>query len=58
MIGKDTFYRDLRRDNTGAIALVKNEYLYEKTKYIDIAYYYVRDLRKRNLIKVSYVPID
>ena len=58
IINKDAFCGNLRKNNTEAIALVKNEHLYEKTKYIDIVYYYIRDLRKRNLIKISYVPTD
>ena len=58
MIGRDAFCGDLRGDNTGAIALVENGHLHERTKHIDIAYHHVRDLRKRNLIKVSYVPTD
>ena len=58
IIGKDAFYEDLRKNNTEVITLVKNGYLYERTKYIDIAYYYIRNLRKRNLIKMFYVSID
>ena len=58
MIGNDASCGNLRGDNTGAIALVENGHLHERTKHIDIAYHHIRDLRKRNLIKVSYGPTD
>ncbi len=44
------------RDNQAILALVKDAYIYERSKHIDIAYYYVRDLHKSNRIRVNYVP--
>jgi len=38
---------DIRGDNQEAIALAKNLYLTERSKYIDILYYLIRDLQKR-----------
>jgi hypothetical protein len=46
---------DTRGDNQGAIALTKNPHLTERSKHIDIAYYYIRDLQERKRVSVSYV---
>ncbi|CZS94184.1 uncharacterized protein RAG0_04240 [Rhynchosporium agropyri] len=45
-------------DNQGAIALTKNAYLNERSKHIDIAYHFVRDLAERGRLKVDYIPTD
>ena len=37
-------------DNQAANLFVKDAYISERSKYIDIAYYYVRDLYNKNLI--------
>ena len=42
-IEKDSTVRILA-DNQGTIVLAKNLYLYERSRYIDIYHYYVRDL--------------
>ncbi len=47
----------IRADNQGAIILAKNPYLYKRSKYIDISYYYIRDLKERKKIKIIYVLI-
>ncbi len=39
------------------IVLVKNLYLYKRLKYIDISYYYIRDLKKQKKIKITYISI-
>jgi glutamyl/glutaminyl-tRNA synthetase len=65
-------FRDLRRpeyireskkvymlgDNQGALALTKNLHLYERSKHIDIYYYYVRDLVERGKAFVEYILTD
>lgn len=43
-IGKDLRLIDIRGDNQGALALIKNLYLHKKSKYINIYYHYIRDL--------------
>ena len=58
IISKNAFCGNLRKNNIKAITLIKNEYLYKRTKYIDIVYYCIRDLRKRNLIKIFYILIN
>jgi hypothetical protein len=47
---------DIREDNQGALVLVKNPYLHERSKHIDICYYYIRDLAEKNLLEVIYIP--
>ncbi len=48
---------EIRADNQEAIILVKNVYLYKRSKHIDISYYYIRDLKERKKIKITYVLI-
>ncbi len=55
-IGADPKTVEIRVDNQGAIILVKNPYLYKRSKYINISYYYIRDLEERKKIKITYVP--
>ena len=49
---------ELKGDNNGVIALVKNRQVSERSKHIDIVYYYIRDLQKLEKINVSYVPTN
>ena len=55
-IGKDMNTVQILRDNQGAIALVKNPHLYERSKHIDICYHFVRDLAEQGKLKVTYIP--
>ena len=48
----------LKEDNNNVIALVKNRQVSERSKHIDIVYYYIRDLQKLEKINVSYVPTN
>ncbi len=45
----------LLKDNQVVLTFVKNVYIYKKSKYINIIYYYVRDLCKINCICVVFV---
>ena len=45
----------IKGDNQTALALVDNKYIYNRSKYIDVNYYNIRDLYERNLIIVSFV---
>ena len=56
LIGKDSYCVDIRGDNQGALALVKNPQLYDRLKHIDICYYFIRDLEAKGKIRVSYIP--
>lgn len=49
---------ELKGDNNGAIALVKNRQVSERSKHIDVAYHYIRDLQKHGKINVNYIPTD
>ena len=43
-IGNDLYTTQIKRDNQGALALVKNLYLHDQSKHIDIQYHYIQDL--------------
>ena len=45
-------------DNQAANLLVKDVYISERSKHIDIAYYHVRDLYNKNLIQLDYIPTE
>jgi len=45
----------LIRDNQATLAFTKDVYIYDKLKYIDITYYYVKNLCKSNRIRISFV---
>ena len=58
---KDKAYKSasptqIKGDNQAALALVGNKYIHDRSKYIDVNYYNIRNLYKRNLIIVSFVP--
>ena len=45
-----------RGDNQAALSLVKDSHVHERSKHIDVAYHHVRDLYKKNLIRIEFVP--
>jgi Reverse transcriptase (RNA-dependent DNA polymerase)/gag-polypeptide of LTR copia-type len=47
---------DMRGDNQGALALVKNPHLHERSKHIDVCHHYIRDLAEKKKLRVTYVP--
>ena len=49
---------DTKGDNEGAITLAKNPHLTERSKHINIVYYFVRDLQEKKRVGVSYVLTD
>jgi hypothetical protein len=42
-------------DNQGALVLVKNPQLYKRSKYIDICYYFIRDLAEKGKLNVEFI---
>ena len=38
------------------MALVKNPYLYERSKHINISYYFIRDLAEKRRLEITYIP--
>ena len=55
-IGNDPYAAKIKGDNQGALALVKNPHLHERSKHIDIQYHHIRDLEARKRIAISYIP--
>jgi hypothetical protein len=55
-IGKNPTNVQIKGDNQGALALVKNPHLHERSKHIDIQYHHIRDLEEKKKITVSYIP--
>lgn len=49
---------DKRADNQGALALVKNPYLHERSKHIDVSYYFMRDLETQKRFSITYIPTN
>ena len=43
-------------DNQGALALVKNPHLYERSKHIDISHHFIRDLAEKRRLEITYIP--
>jgi len=43
-------------DNQGALALVKNPHLHERSKHIDICHHFVRDLSEKKRLEITYIP--
>ena len=46
----------MHRDNQGALALVKNPHLYERSKHINVYYYYIYDLTEKKKLEIKYIP--
>ena len=57
---KDNFnvIMKLKNDNNNTIALIKNRQINERSKYIDVVYYYIRDLQKHKKVNVNYIFIN
>ena len=43
-------------DNSSAIDISKNPVQHSKTKYIEISYHFIRDLVKRKIVCLEYIP--
>ncbi|ESZ92706.1 hypothetical protein SBOR_6918 [Sclerotinia borealis F-4128] len=57
-VADDGFAIEMKRDNQGTIALVKNAQLTDRSKHIDVAYHHVRDLNAKGKVNISYIPTD
>ncbi|OBW64777.1 MAG: Nucleotide-diphospho-sugar transferase [Aureobasidium pullulans] len=42
-------------DNQASLSLVRDAHTHERSKHIDVAYHYVRDLHRRNRINVEFI---
>ncbi len=45
----------LINNNQATLALIKNAYINNRLKHIDITFYYVKDFYKNNCIRISFV---
>ncbi len=45
----------LKKDKQASLMLIKNAYIHERSKHIDIAYHHIRNLHKKNQISVNFV---
>ncbi len=45
----------LKKDNQASFMLIKNAHIHERSKHIDIAYHYIRDLHKKNQISMNFI---
>lgn len=43
-------------DNQGALALVRNPHLHERSKHIDVCYHFIRDLAEKKRLRIDYIP--
>ena len=48
----------LNCDNQGAIALVRNPVFHQRTKHMDVRYFFVRDAQQDGLIDIQYVETE
>ncbi|KAI1000283.1 hypothetical protein K3495_g7917 [Podosphaera aphanis] len=55
-IGNDPGLVRVLGDNQGALALVKNPHLHERSKHIDVCHHHIRDLFERRKLDVTYIP--
>jgi hypothetical protein len=56
-LNKDLRLIKIKSDNINLLILVKNPYLHERSKYIDICHHYTRDLAKQGRIRLIYILI-
>ena len=49
---------ELKENNKSIIYLIKNAYLNNRSKYIDVAYYYIRNLQQKGRINIDYIPSE
>ena len=46
----------INEDNAGALFIVNNAMVGQRTKHIDTRYHFVRDLVEENVLKIIYIP--
>ncbi|KAI0996955.1 hypothetical protein K3495_g11229 [Podosphaera aphanis] len=58
LIHKNGFTVQMFGDNQGALALVKNPQIHERSKHIDVCYHFIRDLAEKRRLHISYIPTN
>lgn len=56
LVGENGSCVAMKGDNKGAIELIKNSILHERSKHIYIQYHYIRDLYELDRITIDYIP--
>jgi len=56
--GKDARCIRLYGDNQSSLALAENPELHQRTKHIDVKYYYVREQVTEGLVDLWYIPTE
>ena len=51
-------YIKIYRDNQGSLALTENPELYQRTKYIAVKYYYLREECSKDVVRFWYCPTE
>jgi hypothetical protein len=49
---------NLYKDNQLSLIFIQNLYIYDRLKYINIVYYYIRNLKKYRRINIEYIGTD
>jgi hypothetical protein len=44
-------------DNQSCVKLIENSVFHDRSKHIEMRYYYVRDMVQKNVLSIQYVPI-
>jgi len=57
-VNKNRIIVDMRGDNQGAIVLAKNPQLTERSKHIDVSYYFICDLNERQRVSIKFAPTN
>lgn len=55
-IGKNLDFVQMYGDDQGALALIKNPHLHERSKHIDVCFHFIRDLAEKGKLIVDYIP--
>ena len=48
----------INKDNAGALFIVNNATVGQRTKHIDTRYHFVRELVENNVLRITYIPTD
>jgi hypothetical protein len=57
-LGRPQRTTQLRCDNQGAIALVKNPVFHQRTKHMDIRFFFIREAQEEGKIDINYINTD
>jgi hypothetical protein len=58
LLGKENDIPLLFVNNKAAISLIKNPVLHDRSKHIEIRFYYIRECSERVLIKIEFIRTE